>query len=384
MAERNDTAANHTVLSSGAGHYGAAAGASTDALGACGQAKLIYTGRLTRPNARWYDGNMSKQTHEIPTLRKVIEGALGAQLPPFPGPSFGVKNLDKVCAALLDLPAHVGKNAATAGTPEQGEKLSSIFADAVGRQLTGASIEKISAVVDGLVADYIEKRNRRTRVVEIAAQEITQSPPSTDTNALIDDDWLAFFKGKVDQLGSDEAKLLFGKVLAGEIKQPGSFSKRSIGILAEMGPVVGRLFDALCNISTVISKQHVRVVTLGMGDVGENSLEDFGLPFEALNHLIDAGLIFSEYDTFVGMPLAAVGQPFDLGGTYYRLDVTKTKENELQTDEKRTAALAAVPGVTLSATGRELRTIAAKKTVHAYVEKLAQGFAERGFDLRMA
>src|SRR5262249_7747762 len=176
-----------------------------------------------------------------------------------------------------------------------------------------------------MVADYLEKRNRPTRVVEIAAQEITQTPPSSNTDALIDDDWLAFFKGKVDHLGAEEATLLFGKVLAGEIKQPGSFSKRSVGILAEMGPAVGRVFDLLCNISTVISKQHVRVVTLGMGDVGENSLEEFGLPFEALNDLIDAGLIFSEYDTFVGMPLAAMGQPFELGGTYYRLEVTEAK-----------------------------------------------------------
>jgi hypothetical protein len=259
-----------------------------------------------------------------------------------------------------------------------------VFGDAVGRQLRGASVETITAVVDGMVADYIEKRNRRTRVLEIAAQEITQSPPSGETDALLDDDWLAFFKGKLDQLGTEEAKLLFGKVLAGEIKQPGSFSKRSVSILAEMGPVVGRLFDALCNISTVISKQHVRVVTLGVGDVGENSLEEFGLPFEALNHLIDAGLIFSEYDTFVGMPLAAMGQPFDLGGSYYRLEVTETKETELNTVEKRRAALAAVPGVTLSATGRELRAIVAKKTVHAYVVKLAKAFAERGFELRMA
>ena len=351
---------------------------------ACGRmAALLIPNRLTKPDARWYDGNMTKQTHETPTLRKVIEGALGAQLPPLPGLSFGLKNLDKVCAALLDIPPpHVERNVAPIGT--QGEKLGSVFGDAVGRQLRGASVETITAVVDGMVADYIEKRNRRTRVLEIAAQEITQSPPSGETDALLDDDWLAFFKGKLDQLGTEEAKLLFGKVLAGEIKQPGSFSKRSVSILAEMGPVVGRLFDALCNISTVISKQHVRVVTLGVGDVGENSLEEFGLPFEALNHLIDAGLIFSEYDTFVGMPLAAMGQPFDLGGSYYRLEVTETKETELNTVEKRRAALAAVPGVTLSATGRELRAIVAKKTVHAYVVKLAKAFAERGFELRMA
>jgi hypothetical protein len=290
--------------------------------------------------------------------------------------------LDKVCAALLDIPPARGeRTAANIGMPDQSEKLSAVFADAVGRQLRGASIEKITAVVDGMVADYLEKRNRRTRVVEIAAQEITQSPPSADTDALIDDDWLAFFKGKVDQLGTEEARLLFGKVLAGEIKQPGSFSKRSVGILAEMGPAVGTLFDSLCNISTVISKQHVRVVTLGMGDVGENSLEEFGLPFEALNDLIDAGLIFSEYDTFVGMPLAAMGQPFELGGAYYRLEVTETRETEANTIENRTAALAAVPGVTLSATGRELRAIVAKKTVQAYVVKLAESFAEQGFDL---
>jgi len=64
--------------------------------------------------------------------------------------------------------------------------------------------------------------------------------------------------------------------------------------------------------------------------------------------------------------------------------VTETKETELNTVEQRAAALAAVPGVTLSATGRELRAIVAKKTVHAYVVKLAQAFAERGFDLRIA
>ena len=333
---------------------------------------------------------MTKQTHEsgakvLSTLREVIEGSLGFQLPPFPAPPLTVKNLDKACAALLDIPpAHVEGNAATVGRLEQGEKLSSVFADAMRRQLRGASSQKIAAVVDGLMADYLEKRNRRTRVLEIAAQEITLGPPSADANTLLDDDWLAFFKGKVDQLGSEEAKLLFGKVLAGEIKQPGSFSKRSVGILAEMGPVVGRLFDSLCNISTVISGQHVRVVTLGVGDVGENSLEEFGLPFEALNHLIEAGLIFSEYDTFVGMPLAAIGQPFDLGGTYYRLHVTEKKMTELHDIEKRASALAAVPGVTLSATGRELRAIVAKKTVHAYIERLARGFAERGFDLKVA
>ena len=121
----------------------------------------------------------------LPTLREVIEGALGFQLPPLPAPPLTVKNLDKVCAALLDVPrAHVEGYAASIGRPEQGEKVSSVFVDAIRRQLGGASNEKIASVVDGLVADYIEKRNRRTRVLEIAAQENHAEPPSGDTDAV--------------------------------------------------------------------------------------------------------------------------------------------------------------------------------------------------------
>ena len=319
----------------------------------------------------------------LPTLREVIEKWLGFQLPPLPAPPQTIKNLDKACAALLDVPAAPlgGKAAIALQGLERGEKLGVAVVDAMRRQLKDDSDDKVAAALDGLVADYIERRNRRSRVLELAAREITQAPPSVDAETFLDDDWMAFFKAKVDQLGTEEAKLLFGKVLAGEVKQPGSFSKRSLGILAEMGPAVGHLFDTLCNISTVISPRHVRVVTLGVGDVGGNSLEEFGLPFEALNHLIEAGLIFSEYDTFVDMPLAAVGQLFDLGGAFYQLHVTEEKKAELDTAEKRIAALAAVPGVTLSAAGRELRAIVAKRTIHAYVEKLAVGFAERGFDL---
>src|SRR5262252_9479777 len=109
---------------------------------------------LTRPDERWYDGNMTKQTQEnggkvLPTLREVIEGALGFQLPPLPAPPLTVKNLDKVCAALLDVPP------AAIGRPEQ----NSVFTEAMQRQLGGASNEKLAAVVDGMVADYIEKRS---------------------------------------------------------------------------------------------------------------------------------------------------------------------------------------------------------------------------------
>jgi Protein of unknown function (DUF2806) len=328
--------------------------------------------------AYWYDGmNNHHDDGALFALREFFKNSLGFQLPPLPTPPRTAKNLDQACAALLDYPSaprHVNADFANRGA----------IADAMRRQLRGASNEKVAAALEGLVADYVEKRDRRTRVLELAAQEIMQASASVDADRFLDDDWMAFFKSKVDHLATDESKLFFGKVLAGEIKRPGSFSKRSLNILAEMGSRVGHLFDTLCNISTVVSMRHVRVMTLGLGDVGENSLQEFGLPFEALNHLIEAGLIFSEYNTFVDMPHAALGHPFELGGDFYCLHVAEARKAELDTPDKRAAALGAMPGVTLSAAGRELRAIVAKRTVHAYVEKLANGFAELGFDLQVA
>jgi hypothetical protein len=315
-------------------------------------------------------------------LREFFRNSLGFQLPPLPAPPRTAKNLDKACSALLDFP--IASLHANAGLANRAPLRSEAVTDAMRRQLRGASNEKVAAALEGLVADYVEKRDRRTRVLELAAQEIMQGSASIDADRFLDEDWMAFFKSKVDHLATDESKLFFGKVLAGEIKRPGSFSKRSLNILAEMGPGVGHLFDTLCNISTVVSTRHVRVMTLGLGDVGENSLEEFGLPFEALNHLIEAGLIFSEYNTYVDMPHAALGHPFELGGDFYCLHVTEERQAELDTPGKRAAALGAVPGVTLSAAGRELRAIVAKRTVHAYVQRLATGFAEIGFDLQRA
>src|SRR5262249_15064462 len=150
------------------------------------------------------DMSNGNEAFVLPILREVIESSLGFQLPPLPAPPHTVTNLDKACAALLDVAPGFPQTAASKGSGP-GEKTTAAFVDAIGRHLRDASNEKVASIVNGLVTDYLEKHSRRTRVLEIAAREITQAPPALDAIALIDDDWMAFFKGKVDHIGTEEA-----------------------------------------------------------------------------------------------------------------------------------------------------------------------------------
>lgn len=308
-----------------------------------------------------------------------IEQALGVRLPNLPQT---VRNLDKAGAALLDLgiaSLEVRAKAAREGAARE-EKLKNALAKAMELRLGKAAPDEVKRYLNGMVLDYLSRHGNRMRVFELAANELEEDPPKEDAKGTLDDDWMAFFKGKVDALGSEEARLLFAKVLAGEVKQPGLFSKRAVAVLAEMSQRTARLFEILCNMSSRMKAgEGVRVITTGIGRAGSNALKPFGLDFTDLNELNDAGLIIAGLDSGVRLPSMLQGLPFEIGGARFVLE-----PNESMTHAERLAAIPILSAVVFTSTGRELRSIVALEANPAYVAKLTEGFADKGFKLKRA
>ena len=50
----------------------------------------------------------------------------------------------------------------------------------------------------------------------------------------VDEDWITRFFNKASDISTDEMQVIWGKVLAGEIKQPGSYSLRTLDILSNL------------------------------------------------------------------------------------------------------------------------------------------------------
>lgn len=88
------------------------------------------------------------------------------------------------------------------------------------------------------------------------AKIIVQTTPQDDTNSNdnigeISDDWLNEFRDVACKKSSEEAQDLFAKVLAGEIRKPGSISLLALTTLANMDQEVAKLFNTFCSLCLV-------------------------------------------------------------------------------------------------------------------------------------
>lgn len=196
----------------------------------------------------------------------------------------------------------------------------------------------------------------------------------------IDEDWLNTFEAEGRLKNSEEMHVLFGRILAGEIKRPGSFSTRAIRILGSLDQGIAKHFVTLCSIS-ISQLNDSRVPSLG-GDAGDNALRDYGLGFDILNMLNEHGLIISSYNSWVEMTpfrtLPGLGQqavciPFSHQGQYWSLMPTSNDVKSVLDNKIR------VHGVVLTQVGRELSRIVEVTPMTAYTEKLARYFEGQGF-----
>jgi hypothetical protein len=80
-------------------------------------------------------------------------------------------------------------------------------------------------------------------IVAEAGKDIVRVP---DVSAgPVDEDWTARFFGYSQDVSSDEMKKLWGQILAGEVRRPGSFSMRCLDVVRNLAKYEAQLFEKL-------------------------------------------------------------------------------------------------------------------------------------------
>ncbi|WP_428115088.1 DUF2806 domain-containing protein [Candidatus Poriferisodalis sp.] len=246
------------------------------------------------------------------------------------------------------------------------------------------------------------QQEKRLRNIQTVAEAAAASLGNDEVNAHEpDSDWTARFFSEVQDVSSAGLQQLWARILAGEVRQPGSTSLRTLELLRNMDRNVAIVFQRLCSVTCSLfleaemfdaSANSLNVVydhtydppngrrlvdqrvVIFSGHPGKNSLAKYGLGYGVLNVLNEYGLITSDFESWHGYEFC-VFERSEIDNPQARLvhggkDWFLVSSDELPTDYKLDLA-----GVNLTTSGRELSRVIEIMPNQQYLADLVDYFA---------
>jgi hypothetical protein len=336
---------------------------------------------------------MSDEIEEIST--EIVEAdAIGSAIDiigdaasgiPAPIRKNALKAFSQLCTAAIEIPvAHLeGITAEKRAETKARIKIIDTQANQIASQME-VDPEYARVAVKKYGQKIVREQVNLDSITEIAAEELcngdqTKGDESTQAPD-ISQDWLNAFEREACDKSSDEMRLLFGKILAGEIIKPSTYSMRTLKLLSQLDNQAANVFHTLSSLaSTLRVGDHIidsRVISFGK-NAASNSLQEYGLSFDALNTLQEYGLVISDYNSYMGYEPCIVNDnnqvslAFQFQGKLFSLK---------RIDASKPIQSIQVHGVALTKVGKELLGIVDIQPHQQYTEKLMEFFTSKGFE----
>ena len=295
-----------------------------------------------------------------------------------------LKAFGQLCSAAIDIPAAYLTGIADERRAETEARIKLINTSAaqIAQQMQ-TDPEYARLAVQKFGQRVLREQVNLDLISQIAASElrdfsdsIDQSDPD-ESGETISDDWLNAFENEARQKSTEEMQTYFGKILAGEIRKPGSYSTRTVNILGSLDQNIANHFVRLCSMCILLF-QDIRVPSIG-GNAGNNALQEYGLNFDTLNLLNEYGLVISDYNSWresvpcvaiPGTAQNAVCIPFHYQGRHWIL---------MPMSSDTIGKTLRINGVALTRSGRDLFRIVKVEPMDQYSRELAQFFERNGF-----
>jgi len=211
-----------------------------------------------------------------------------------------------------------------------------------------------------------EEARRQANIEAITYRALPMLENDVDPN-LVEDDWIVRFFDRCRLVSDDEVQLLWSRLLAGEVNNPGSYSMRTLDLLQSMDKSDALQFSALCRFSLEFGE-----LTPVIFDLDATIYRENGLKFDTIRHLGDVGLIsIADHGYLTG------GLPESFSVRYGELTLVlefeKPSHNEIATGN-----------VLLSRAGRELASICRTEPIPELPAYLVQEWTRRGYRVSLS
>lgn len=158
-------------------------------------------------------------------------------------------------------------------------------AENAGKELEAESYLRIQ---ERLIANEIERQESIDKVVEIAAEQLKKEKNISEDP--VDKDWAKRFFDIAQDITDEEMQALWGRILAGETKEPRSYSKRTLETLKNLSKEEAKVFTKFAQARIISGNNHL----IYNNDNGNFIKKAFGINFGERLLLTELGLIASE------------------------------------------------------------------------------------------
>ena len=160
------------------------------------------------------------------------------------GALLSLKDLAGLSQPLTKLIETAGKGIGTLYEPTGIRRKAKAEADALVTQAEGEAAANEIAVRAN--ERLINREIRRQENVERITQNAVKELPQSVSDEPVDEDWIHRFYDSCQDIGDEEMQSLWGRILAGEVTQPKSFSFRTLRVVRDLRKEDAESFAAVC------------------------------------------------------------------------------------------------------------------------------------------
>jgi len=209
-----------------------------------------------------------------------------------------------------------------------------------------------------------EEGTRQENIEGITAQALPHLKEDAKPEN-IEQDWLTHFFERCRLISDQQMQSVWSSILAGEANAPGSFSKRTIELIASLDKRDAELFSKFCSFIWVIGNAAPLVY-----DSQHAIYVDNGINFESLSHLDSLGLI--TFNNIAGFQRLKLPKRFAV--LYFAqvviVEMPQEAENSMQ-----------IGNAVLTRAGHELARIVGTKPLPEFKEYVLKKWQEFGYKI---
>lgn len=195
------------------------------------------------------------------------------------------------------------------------------------------------------------QRIRQQQNIEAVVQGAVAMLPESVNEQPVDEDWTADFFEQCKNVSNEKMRSVWSKILADEVAQPGSFSRRTLSFVRQLSQHEADLFTKFC--SLVWRSEPVGNVFAIYSSIDQ--LEIYGITYEHLCELDSLGLLRFNTDSTIIFEWASGGERL-----FYFKDSYNLRPVNSDSLESRVGA------ILLTGLGRELAPISGAQKNESY------------------